>query len=820
MISTGVVPSITRKSDPVTIASVPIEIATSEQLHATGKPTLDKALHYYVPAFNSTTQTLSDATAHFDPADLRGLGPSRTLVLINGKRKNPSALVYLNDTPGKGEVAFDWKSIPLHAIERIEILRDGASAQYGSDAIAGVINIQLKQDTTSEVYGYSGLAQTEDEFGVDGFRYGYNFNAGLKIGKGGFFNLHTSFWEQRETNRPGRVSVDSLFLPTASEDLEWVADNPSLGVRYGLPNTTTTNILYNLELPLKGVGGKADSLSFYSFGNQSIRKGISYALYRAPYWVPDPNNLFHSDSEPYQGFQPTFEADIQDRSLTAGVRSNHIIDERIRPDSWNYDVSYTFGQSDIEYIIGNTMNPELGILSPTVFNAGGYGLTQDVVNTNLEYKLQLGNRGSQNRRSNIIKRRYLEIDIGGEFRSESFSARAGDSDSYQGEGSISFPGIRPENALKRRRYNLGTYADMLFDVTEDFQLNGAIRYEDYSDFGENISWKGSFRWKVPRRILRENTPNDIFLLRASVSTGFRAPSLHQSYLSIIQTLVSGQSISNQGTFNQENPVLRELEVGDLQEETSFNIAAGIAISPSNYFRVELDGYYIRLNDRVVFSSSIEDNTIGSPISQLLDRFSITSLKFFANAVDTETLGGDLSLLYSIPLNGLNNPINQKTLDFRLKGSINISEIEGEIETPQILVESGIELFDRKEQSRILSSRPQEQFLLSTTYSEREWRIGLTGTYFGSVAWQHASDETKDQTFGAKVLADLFISYYPKPNALGFTLGVNNLLDTYPDRIDPKGDPLTNLGGRLSYPWEVNQFGFMGRNGLLTVHVRF
>ncbi len=271
-----------------------------KDLQSTSQTSLDKMLHYTVPSFNSTQQTISDATAHFDPADLRGLGPSRTLVLINGKRKNPSALVYINDTPGKGDVGVDMNSIPINAIKRVEVLRDGASAQYGSDAIAGVINIILNDQTENTVIGaYSGITEEGD-----GFQIGATVNTGLKIGEDGFLNVSTGYSNQQETNRAGSPGKDDLFGVGADDP--WIKENPSLGMRVGLPNMKSANVYYNSEIKLEG-GGEV-----YSFGGLVFREGLSYALYRAPYWIPDPFFIKHDEGTVYQGFQPTFETSIFD----------------------------------------------------------------------------------------------------------------------------------------------------------------------------------------------------------------------------------------------------------------------------------------------------------------------------------------------------------------------------------------------------------------------------------------------------------------------------------------------------------------------------
>jgi iron complex outermembrane receptor protein len=358
----------------VITSPVPIDNIKVGDLVGTGQLTFDKMMTYAVPSFNSTQQTISDATAHFDPADLRGLGPSRTLVLINGKRKSPSSLVYINDRPGKGEVGVDMKSIPVASIERIEVLRDGASAQYGSDAIAGVINIILKneaQGTDVELF-----AGTMDE--GDGDFRGYSINTGFQLGEKGFLNLTHTFSDQDETNRAPSPGKDGLFgdlvgIVDTAQDSAWIDANPDPGMRVGLPNSTTSDVFFNSRLPLQG------NAELYSFGGLQYRKGISYALYRAPYWIPDQFNIYHDAGETYNGFHPTFEGDIFDNTLAVGIRG--------QKRSWDFDLSHNTGRNTVDYTVRNSLNLDLGAETPTTFRVGGYEFGHNVTNLDLSRRI-------------------------------------------------------------------------------------------------------------------------------------------------------------------------------------------------------------------------------------------------------------------------------------------------------------------------------------------------------------------------------------------------------------------------------------------------
>lgn len=773
------------RSKPRTILNspVPIDNFGVEELRNTGQPTVDKMLTYKMPSFNSTNQTISDATAHFDPADLRGLGPSRTLVLVNGKRKNQSALVYINDTPGKGEVGVDLKSIPAAAIERIEVLRDGASAQYGSDAIAGVINMILKKNVEYTTVNVNSGITTEG----DGFNFGADFNTSLNVGEnGGYMNLTFGYYEQEETNRAGTPGEDVLFGVAADDPTwgSWLSQNPDLGMTVGQPEIKKTDVFFNAGLPFKN--GKGE---IYTFGGLTYRKGKSFALYRAPYWVSDPNNLLHEAGTTYNGFQPTFETDIRDNNNTLGVKFS-VAD-------FNVDASGTFGRNAVDYMVNNSINPALGANSPTSFDVGAYTFHNLIANLDVS-------RSFDN----------VNVGFGLELRDETFTATAGQPESYFADGVQSFPGLQPSNEVDASRNSKGVYADLEWEPSEEFLIGGAIRYEDFSDFGDNTSWKVNARYSL----------GDKGAIRGSYSTGFRAPSLHQIYLSNIQTLVSGGTVSNQGTFNNVDPIIRDgLGVPQLTAETSKNITAGITYKPASNLSISADFYNVKVDDRVLFTGEIGfdgDSGTNNAVEQILLDNSITSLKFFVNAVNTNTTGVDLVVNYR------NIELGNGKLDATLAANFNETKIEGQIDTPALLAANGYEIFNRKEQSRITSSRPKSKVLLGLNYGIGKFNVNLNNTYFGEVSWMHSNnglngaplgpggtnlpteDSAYDQTFAGKIITDLNVNY-KFSNKLSANISVNNLLDVYPDEIDTKGDFVTDLGGRFKYPWEVNQFGFNG-----------
>jgi len=669
--------------------------------------------------------------------------------------------VYVNDTPGKGEVGVDMKSIPTAAIERIEVLRDGASAQYGSDAVAGVINIILKKNIDfTQVNVNAGVTKEGDGFNAEA-----DVNHTFTFGDGGYVNATLGMSYQDKTNRAGEPGKDGLF----GVDNQWTRDNPDLGMNIGQPEMKKGDLFVNAEYPLN------DNTKVYAFGGFNIRQGKSFALYRTPYWPGVPtdaaNNPLYDGNGDYQGFQPTFETDIKDFLFTAGTK--------FKLGEFDADASASYGKNSVGYTIGNTLNPSLGASSPTSFDAGAYAFSNIIGNFD-------------------VSRSFGEVSIGLGFegRQEKFDVTAGQEESYVDGGAQSFPGLQPGNALNETRTNMGGYATLDWDVSEKFLIGGAVRYENYSDFGGNTSWKLNSRYKL----------GEAGVLRASYGTGFRAPSLHQVYLSNVQTLLSGGTISNQGTFNNVSPVIKDLGVESLFAETSKSISAGLTVKASNNFTISLDYYNVRIEDRVLFSGEItgtDDN--GNPnaaVQQILDDNKVTSIKFFINAADTKTEGIDYTMRYK------NIDFASGKLGINLALNLNRTKLEGEVKTPSKLSGYKNAIFNRKEQSRIISARPSSKFLFGADYKINKFSAGLNNTYFGEVTWQHATDPGKDQTFSGKVITDLSFGY-KFSEVVSFTAQVNNLFDIYPDEVEAKGDVTTDLGGRFKYPWEVNQFGFSG-----------
>ncbi|MFT4802486.1 MAG: iron complex outermembrane receptor protein, partial [Flavobacteriaceae bacterium] len=481
-----------------TDSPLPIDVVGVKELLSTGQTTFDKALAFKIPSFNTVQTPVNDATSLLDPYEIRNMGPSRTLVLINGKRKNVSALLYTQDSPGRGETGTDISAIPIDAIKSIQVLRDGASAQYGSDAIAGVINIILKDDVNSG----SATLRTGITSEGDGEMFGISINNGSSIGDGkGFVNYTVDFSKVGLANRPGTVSAlgeANEFGADIADVQEFLSRRPDAGNINGAPETVATKFLINGGYDL------SEESTLYFNAAYVFKKVNSYANYRTPYWKVATGDMAYlqdlfpsNEAGGFDGYVPTFEGILNDFNATLGIKRT--------VNEWNVDSSITFGGNEQTYKVNNTQNASEGYqaLSPTSFDPGGTSFNHIV--GNLDVSRLLSDK--------------VSIGMGAEFRNENFEVIAGKLSSYEGGGGDSFAGNDPVNSGIFNRYNLGGYFSLDYDVSDAFLLSGTVRGENYSDFGNTFVYKFSSRYKL----------SDKYTLRGSVSSGFRAPSLHQIY---------------------------------------------------------------------------------------------------------------------------------------------------------------------------------------------------------------------------------------------------------------------------------------------------
>ncbi|UII20090.1 TonB-dependent receptor [Fulvivirga ligni] len=768
-------PDVARLDDIVVVGSrnaprsstdtpLPVDMLAADELTSTGQPTFDKALQYRVPSFNTVQTPVNDATSLLDPYEIRNMGPSRTLILINGKRKNLSALLYTQTSPGRGETGADISGIPTDAIKRVEILRDGASAQYGSDAIAGVMNIVLKDDYE---LGTATLRTGITSEG-DGEMLGIAVNNGSKLGENGFINYTIDLSKVNLANRPGTVDAEGDAADFGA-DIQDVRDflelKPDAGNINGSPETTAAKFLVN--------GGKdlTEETSVYFNAAYVYKKVNSFANYRTPYWrtldaYPYLENFFpNGPNGEYVGYVPTFDGNLNDYNATLGFKT--------RKSGWLADVSLTTGGNKQTYNVTNTHNGN-SVLSPPVYlgdvNDNGVvdsdELSQgaELYRENSPLAFDPGGTMFSHIVGNIDISKPLTDKIGlafgSEFRSETFTIIEGELASYDGGGSDSFAGNRPENSGRFNRYNFGGYVDLAFDITKDFLINGTARVENYSDFGNAFVWKLSSRYKFW---------DDKITLRGSISTGFRAPTLHQIYTQKAQySFVPGEGIQVGGLVNNVSPQARLLDIPQLDAEESTNFTVGFGSRLSKNFDLTVDYYNIQVDDRIVLSTEVAPPAI--------EEFSgLSDISFFANAIDTKTSGIDVVANYK------NLPLGSGQLSFNLSGNYTIAnERVGNVNNPEFVETSGQSIVNETQEALFFTSRPKTKWIFGINYDINKFGFGLYNTYFGKTTFhQQGLPDGLNTEFDPKIVTDLSINYRAS-DKLTIAFNANNILNVLPE----------------------------------------
>ena len=744
---------------------LPIDVLPAEELVSTGQATFDKALQYRIPSFNTVQTPVNDATSLLDPYEIRNMGPSRTLILINGKRKNLSALLYTQTSPGRGETGADISAIPTDAIKRVEILRDGASAQYGSDAIAGVMNIILKDNASQ---GSATLRSGITSEG-DGEMYGIAINNGSSIGDDkGFVNYTVDLSKVNLANRPGTVSAAGEaadFGADIADVRAFLARKPDAGNINGSPETAAAKFSVNMGVDL------SDNTQLYGNAAYVYKKVNSFANYRTPYWrtiedFPYLSDFFPAPGTPnnYDGYVPTFEGDLSDYNGTIGFKANL--------NDWNVDASFTTGGNTQTYKVNNSHNRNFVYSPSTWLDANGNGtvdpgeLTEgsSLYRENSPISFDPGGTKFNHNVGNIDISRILSdqvsIGFGAEFRTETFEVIEGGLASYDGGGADSFAGNQPQNSGKFSRYNLGGYFSLDFDVTEDFLLSGTVRQENYSDFGNAFVYKFSSRYKFAE---------DKVTLRGSISTGFRAPTLHQIYTQKAQySFVPGQGIQVGGLVNNVSPQARLLGLDQLDAEKSTNFTVGIGSRINSFFNVTVDYYNIAVKDRIVLGSEVAPPA-GGAFEGLSD------LSFFANALDTRTSGIDVVANYRGIVLGTG------TLDFNLAGNYTIqNERNGAVKDPAFLQGTGQSVVTPTQEALFFTSRPVTKWILGANYDINKFGFSLNNTYFGKTTFkqQGMSNDLRTE-FTPKIVTDLGVNY-SATEKLTIALNLNNILNVLPE----------------------------------------
>lgn len=750
---------------------LPVDVVSVKELTSTGQMTFDKALQYRIPSFNTVQTPVNDATSLLDPYEIRNMGPSRTLILINGKRKNLSALLYTQTSPGRGETGADISAIPTDAIKRVEILRDGASAQYGSDAIAGVMNIILK-DSPNEG---SATIRTGITSEGDGETFGVALNNGSSIADDkGFVNYTVDLSKVNLANRPGTVDAAGEagdFGADIADVQEFLSRKPDAGNINGSPETAAAKFSVNFGYDL------SDNTTLYANAAYVYKAVNSFANYRTPYWRTEADFPYLADFFPngpggsYDGYVPTFEGLLSDYNGTVGFKSTI--------NDWNIDASFTTGGNLQTYKVNQSHNRNVVYSPSTWVDANTNGVIDDgevsegaqLYRENSQQSFDPGGTKFSHNVGNIDISRILSdkisIGVGAEFRTETFEVIEGELASYDGGGADSFAGASPQNSGKFNRYNIGGYFSLDYDVSDAFLLSGTIRTENYSDFGNAFVYKFSSRYKV----------SDAFTLRGSISSGFRAPTLHQIYTQKAQySFIPGQGIQVGGLINNVSTQAKLLGIPQLDAETSNNFTVGFGGKISNKFSYTLDYYNIAVKDRIVLSTEIGPTTAGdTPLDDILNSNNLSDVSFFVNAIDTKTSGVDVVLSYKDIELGAGN------LDFNLSGNYTIqNERDGAVKNPNLVEQAGQSVVNETQEALFFTSRPRTKWILGANYDINKFGFSLNNTYFGKTTFQQQGMSADLFTeFTPKIVTDLGINFNATEK-FTIALNINNLLNVLPE----------------------------------------
>lgn len=803
---------------------------------------LTSALNMAAPSFNYNKQSGADGADHVDLGTLRGLGPDQTLVLINGKRRHQTAFVALFGSRGRGNSGADLNAFPQSAVDRIEILRDGASAQYGSDAMAGVMNIVLKKDINHWQINTGWAGYYDDKYNayktrgtnqyyysrpIDGGTISLSANNGLALGKnGGFINFSFDFLNQAKTYRQvadTNVWTNKNALPLNS------------GRRaFGDGSVTTAGGMYNLEIPCKT--GKT---IFYSFGGYNYKGSDAFAYTRNYSARPDRfpidangNLVFDADimrvandGEIY--YNPHIQTKIKDVSGAVGLRG------KIGA-GWNWDISNTFGRNDFHYYGNKTFNASQIMVAnaqrPTHFDDGGFNFLQNTVNLDVSKSFKTVASG-------------LNLGMGAEFRYENYKIYKGEEASYvaypnaygQAPGSQGFPGFSPTDVVNESRKNISLYADAELNATNAWLLDGAVRFENYTDFGSVATFKFATRYKIAKN----------FNLRGSVSTGFRAPSLQQTNFSNTLTSFSGGMLVQSRIARNGDAITKSAGIPDLKEETSVNGSLGFAWKAIPGLTITMDGYMVKVKDRIVLSGLFDkdDATLPASFTSQLAAIGVQTAQFFDNAVNTTNYGLDVVIDYSKKI-GKNN--------FRALFAGNFQHMKVDaVHVPAALNDSYRHrktFFSDREEAFLLASAPKAKMNLSLEYNLNRIGFGTHINYFGNMkslgfGWTGLAsaagtggpgdpdisgsftgidpyvdiDGYSDQVhvekeifnYKAKVTVDLFVSYKFCKH-ISLFLGSDNIFNVHPNFAAVQNARYESFDNEAGGPWESVQMGVNGR----------
>lgn len=756
----------------------PVDVFQAADLRRTGAlgGELGEALQLIAPSFNFPRQSNSGTSDHIRAGQLRGMSPDQMLVLINGKRRHTSAVVNTETKIGRGTAAVDFNTIPMEAVSRIEVLRDGAGAQYGSDAIAGVVNVILDDrpdgvEFSATVGQHVTEADAIDESFTDGETVSLSASTGMRLGREGFLRLGISHLDREQTNRAGFDQIP-FFIPQTPENLRLQGQR---NYGEGDPEVRQTQLWFNSELPTAAA-------TIYAFGTASRRDTEGDTFFRYP---DESRNVpeIHPD-----GFLPATTGEDRDLSLTLGAK---------RPlADWSLDASVSFGRNEFDYGVKNSVNASLGPASPTRFDSGGYELSHIVSNINAVRDFQPAGFNAP-----------VSVAIGVEHRHESFESSAGDPASFQAGpidadiGAQGAPGLTPADEADDRRDLLAAYLDVSSQLSERLFANAAGRLERYSDFGSAATFRLSAIYDL----------NDRLAVRGTVSNNLRAPALSQvNFSDRTANFGADRTLVNTVTLRPADPLAEALGARELDEETANNVSVGLTARPFEGATFTIDAFQIEVDDRITlserfFGPGIED-FVGE---QAPDRGPIESVRFFANAVDTRTRGVEAVADHAVPLRG-----GQTSLSASY--SYAKTDIRDFRATPQQLsdIDPGFRLVGLEEINTIEEAAPRHKSIVTAAWENDRWRGLLRWRYYGSTVrvFNFGGGFTPRQRYSAESALDVEFGVSPTA-ATTVVLGVKNLTDNYPDESIPD----INFFGNLPYDI-LSPIGVNGRFGYLRLDV--
>jgi iron complex outermembrane recepter protein len=766
--------------------AVPVDVVSAEALQNSGVTEINQALSTALPSYNFPRPGLADGTDTIRPATLRGLAPDQTLVLVNSKRRHAASLVNVNGTIGRGAAAVDLNTIPTAMVRSIEVLRDGASAQYGSDAIAGVINLRLRDNRDGGDLTLSYGARDSSYSGPTGAlpanatwtapaKYSRSVSdgetltlsgwKGFAFGDAGYVTVAAEYKDQNHTERGGYdVRQQYPLVGTAFDPRETTFNR--FNSWYGEPDLKQSTVFANFGNDL------ASGNKIYGWASYQNRDAVSAGFYRI---ASDARNIISIYPD---GFLPLIAPTVTDYSAALGTEW--------KLGEWAMDTSVVYGYNKMEFTIKNTLNRSIGPTSKTQFDAGGFDYDQVVLNFSGVREYTVGSLASP-----------LNVAAGLEARNESYSISAGEPDSYRNGGALLggaptasgaqvFPGFRPANVVDKSRTAVGAYVDLEANLTAKLLGSAALRAEHYSDFGDNLSGKVALRYDF----------TDAFALRASVQNGFRAPSLQQQYFATTSTNFINGVPFDITTFPVTDPVAVALGAKPLDAEKSTNFSLG-AVVRAGGVSITVDAYQIDLTDRIVLSENFTQANVRAYLTAQ-GFIGVGGGRFFINGVDTKTKGVDVVVSWPVQTESAGK------FDFTLTGNHNTTDVTKVPATAQLAaLNPAPPLFDRINILTFEEGNPKDKYALAVNWKRERLGATLKATRYGE-ALDPGTSAALDFTLGSKTLVDLE-GRFELNDRVKFALGAENLLDEYPDALVPA----RNITGTTSFS-NLSPFGRSGR----------